>query len=56
MIKGLCNNKERRLWLENDESLYRQWQQSRLSKTEFIRKYRQQIDQYIAKKVGEPAR
>jgi len=44
------NNNERELWLLNDEALYNFWKSTRLSKREFLKKYKENIDQYIKTK------
>jgi hypothetical protein len=41
------NNRQRELWILNDESLYRWWKSTHLSMTNFIKLYRQDIDDYI---------
>ncbi len=41
------NDKERAMWIDNDENLYRLWLNSRASKTKFIKLYRDRIDEYI---------
>ena len=38
------NNRERGLWIDNDEGLYVWWQQSRQPKQEFIKANRTEID------------
>ena len=42
------NNTERNQWIDNDEGLYNWWKSSRLSKREFIRQNRAEIDAAIA--------
>ena len=42
------NNTEREQWIDNDEGLYDWWRSSRLSKREFIRQNRAEIDAVIA--------
>tara|TARA_R100000365_G_C2673149_1_gene21560 strand:+ start:138 stop:275 length:138 start_codon:yes stop_codon:yes gene_type:complete len=44
------NNNERELWLLNDEALYNFWKSTRLSKREFLKQYKENIDQYIKTK------
>ena len=44
------NNNERELWLLNDEFLYNFWKSTRLSKREFLKQYKENIDQYIKTK------
>ena len=41
------NNTDREQWIDNDEGLYNWWRSSHLSKREFIRQNRQEIDQAI---------
>lgn len=41
------NNKERNLWIDNDEGLYNWWKSSRQSKAQFIRENREEIDAAI---------
>lgn len=41
------NNTDRSQWIDNDEGLYNWWKRSRLSKTEFIRQNREEIDKVI---------
>lgn len=41
------NNTEREQWIDNDEGLYDWWRSSRLSKREFIRRNREEIDAAI---------
>ncbi len=41
------NNEERRLWVLNDEYLYKKWQASGQSQKVFIRDHRAEIDEYI---------
>ena len=43
------NNTEREVWIDNDEGLYDWWKSSRLSKREFIRQNRAEIDQVISR-------
>lgn len=45
------NNRERKLWIDNDEWLYKQWCYSSLSVSRFIAEHRVEIDAYIAQKV-----
>lgn len=50
VLKGqLMNNTEREQWIDNDEGLYDWWKSSRLSKRQFIRQNRAQIDEIIRK-------
>jgi uridine kinase len=41
------NNSEREQWIDNDEGLYRWWKSSRLSKRQFIKENREEIDAAI---------
>ena len=41
------NNTEREQWIDNDEGLYDWWKSSRVSKREFIRQNRAEIDAAI---------
>ena len=41
------NNPEREQWIDNNEGLYDWWRSSRLSKREFIRQNRSEIDRLI---------
>lgn len=41
------NNRERELWIDNDEGLYTWWRRSKLSKRKFIKENRQEIDKVI---------
>jgi len=41
------NNRERELWIMNDEGLYRWWRSSRMSITAFIKEHREEIDEAI---------
>ena len=41
------NDTEREQWIDNDEGLYDWWKSSRLSKREFIRANRAEIDAAI---------
>lgn len=41
------NDRERRLWVENDESLYRWWQRSRSGLYRFVQDNRAAIDAHI---------
>jgi hypothetical protein len=41
------NDTDRGQWIDNDEGLYRWWKSSKLSKREFIRQNRTEIDKAI---------
>jgi hypothetical protein len=43
------NNVDRSQWIDNDEYLYNWWRGSRLSKSQFIKENRNEIDEYINK-------
>ena len=47
------NNTDREQWIDNDEGLYNWWRSSHLSKREFIRQNRQEIDQAINNVLNE---
>ena len=57
MRKPTLNDDDRSQWIDNDEGLYDWWKSSRLSKREFIRQNRAEIDAAIARVTGgdEPA-
>jgi hypothetical protein len=42
------NNADREQWIDNDEGLYNWWRSSRLSKRQFIRENREEIDRCIS--------
>lgn len=46
------NDREREEWVNNDEPLYMWWVQSKLSMRAFIKKYRNQLTDYINAKIG----
>ena len=41
------NNRERQLWLENDEGLYNWWKRSKQSKVKFIKDNKEELDRVI---------
>ena len=47
MKKQTLNNSDREQWIDNDEGLYRWWKQSRLSKRNFIKENKEDIDKAI---------
>lgn len=49
------NNTDRADWIDNNESLYRWWLSSGLSKREFISLNRTEIDMVISKELGKGA-
>lgn len=46
-MKGKINNRERELWILNDESFYSAWKSSKLSMRNFIKTYKTEIDEVI---------
>lgn len=46
------NDREREMWILNDEGLYRWWLTSRQSKRAFIRAHRAELDAVINKVVS----
>lgn len=55
-LMGNPNDRERELWVMNDEGLYRWWRSSGLSKQKFIRENRAEIDAAISRAVDAPPR
>ena len=47
------NDKEREMWVNNDEGLYNWFRESRLSMREFIRSNRAELTAYINKAMGK---
>jgi hypothetical protein len=47
-IAGLTDS-DRADWIDNEEGMYLWWKESRLSKREFVRKHRAEIDEIIAR-------
>lgn len=43
------NERERQLWIDNDEPLHLWWKSTRMSIRKFMRENRKEIDAYIAK-------
>jgi hypothetical protein len=41
------NNEERERWIDNDESLYTWWKSERMSKRNFIKENKEEIDKKI---------
>jgi hypothetical protein len=41
------NNRERQMWIDNDEGLYNWWRESGLSMSAFIKENREEIDAAI---------
>lgn len=41
------NNKEREMWVLNDEDLYNWWKSTKLSMTRFLKDKRLLVDKYI---------
>jgi hypothetical protein len=51
------NNRERELWVNNDEGLYLWWKRSRLSMRNFIKENREELDALILAVIDrEPVR
>jgi len=50
------NDRERELWVKNDEGLYRFWRSTRLSMRNFLRQYRDEIDAAIDRVLNPPKR
>lgn len=46
------SNAEREMWILNDEGLYNWWQSSRMSKRNFIKEHREEIDSAIDRALG----
>ena len=47
MTIARMNDKERRMWVENDEILYDQWKWSELSLYTWVKENRKMIDKHI---------
>ncbi len=47
MAKSIKNDRERELWVSNDEGLYNWWKDSGLSMRNFLRQNREELDQII---------
>lgn len=55
-MKLRLNDRERELWVDNDEGLYRWYRRSRTPKRAFVRKHRAEIDAVIRRVVdAEPS-
>ncbi len=50
------NDREREMWVMNDEGWYRRWQRFRGSMRSFLRENRTELDQYIRGTLARPAR
>ena len=50
------NDRERELWVSNDEALYNWLRTSRLPLRVFVRTHREGIDTYIRAQLGRPPR
>ena len=48
------NDNERNMWIDNDESLYLWWKRSRLSKRNFIKENRLELDAIILEAINKP--
>ena len=46
-MKFTMNNKEREMWIINDEGMYNWWKSTKLSKANFIKENKQEIDAAI---------
>ena len=46
------NDKERKLWIDNDEGLYLAWKGSGLSQARWMNENRQLVDEHIAHALG----
>jgi aspartate/tyrosine/aromatic aminotransferase len=46
------DDKERRMWVMNDEELYSWWHSERKSMSNFIKEHRQELTNIINKKLG----
>jgi hypothetical protein len=46
------NNRERELWILNDEELYRWWKATRMSMTRFLKECREIINEFIGMRVN----
>ena len=46
------NNRERELWIDNDEGLYLWHRGSKLSKRQFIKEHRAEIDEIIDRAIN----
>ncbi len=51
-MKTRLSNREREMWVENDEKLYHRWRLSGMTKREFIKAFKGQIDQFINEMLG----
>ena len=49
MPKFTINNRDREMWIDNEEGLYNWWLSSRWSKRKFIKEYKDDIDAVIRK-------
>ncbi len=47
------NDRERELWVLNDEGLYNWHRRTRKSMRSFLRENREELDDYIRKQLGE---
>lgn len=51
-FSGRLNDRERSMWIDNDEGLYNWWRSSRLSKSAFIRENKAELDAAILRALG----
>jgi aspartate/tyrosine/aromatic aminotransferase len=49
---GIMDDKERQMWVMNDEGLYRWWKSERKGISDFIKEHRQELTDIINKKLG----
>ena len=47
------DNRERSLWIDNDEGLYNWWLTSRQSKGKFIKENREELDNYVNRRLNQ---
>jgi len=47
------NNKEREMWVLNDEGLYNWWKASKMSMTKFIKENKDDLDQILDKAIHQ---
>jgi hypothetical protein len=46
------NDNDRQEWVENDESLYRDWIRSKLSLRNYVRQNRKSLDEHIKRQLS----
>lgn len=47
------NNRERQMWIDNDEGLYSWWKSEHCSMSAFIREHREELDGYINRELNK---